>query len=78
MHEKLTQDLERDGVVIGSEFATVFVKKVYTRNGERLLISSPKLDKEILLDSIELESLTWQTTDTFSSFLEHPFGPKQV
>ena len=60
---------------IGNEFAFVRVCKVWTRNGERLEIAAPKLGYVIRLDAIELESVTWQTTDTFSGFLETPFGP---
>jgi hypothetical protein len=51
------------------------VRKVWTRNGERLEIVAPRLGKHIRLDPLELESLTWQTTETFSKFLETPFGP---
>ena len=59
---------------VSNEFSYVVVRKVYTRNGERLELRSPKLGHMIRLDAIELESLTWQTTDTFSEFLEEPFG----
>jgi hypothetical protein len=60
---------------IANEFAHVKVRKVWTRNGERLEIAAPRLDYKIRLDPLELESLTWQTTETFSKFLESPFGP---
>ena len=68
-----------DGPVIelGNEFASVVVRKVRTRNGERLLISAPKRDAGILLCPLELESLTWQTPETFSAFLAEPFGPER-
>ena len=62
---------------IANEFAHVKVAKVWTRNGERLEISSPRLNRVIRLDPLELESLTWQTTDTFSKFLETPFGTER-
>jgi hypothetical protein len=62
-------------IEIANEFALVRVRKVLTRNGERLEIAAPKLGYVIRLDAIELESVTWQTTDTFSKFLETPFGP---
>lgn len=65
----------QDELVIANEFATVIVRKVHTRNGVRLEIASPKLGHSIRLDPLELESLTWQTTETFSRFLETPFGP---
>ena len=60
---------------IGNEFAFVRICKIQTRNGERLEIEAPKLGYRIRLDALELESLTWQTTETFSGFLETPFGP---
>jgi len=62
-------------VDVGNEFAVVSVRKVYTRNGERLEISSPRLGYAIRLDALALESLTWQTMETFTKFLEEPFGP---
>lgn len=69
-------ELERgETVTISNEFAHVLVRKVWTRNGERLEIVAPKMGRQIRLDPIELESLTWQTTETFSGFLEQPFGP---
>jgi hypothetical protein len=64
-----------DAVEVGNEFAFVRVRKLATRNGERLEIAAPKLGYVIRLDAIELESLTWQTTETFTRFLETPFGP---
>jgi hypothetical protein len=33
------------------------------------------LGYSIRLDPLALESLTWQTMDTFTRFLEDPFGP---
>jgi hypothetical protein len=60
---------------IGNEFAFVRVCKVWTRNGERLEVTAPKLGYQIRLDPLELESLTWQPKETFSRFLETPFGP---
>ena len=61
-------------LVIGNEFATVTVEKVATRNGERLRIHSPRLNTSVELDALALESLTWQPPETFSRFLEQPFG----
>lgn len=60
--------------VIANEFASVTVEKVYTRNGERLEITSPRLGFRIQLDPVELESLSWQPKETFSEFLYHPYG----
>jgi len=65
-----------EGAVIElvNEFALVRVRKVETRNGMRLEIESPRLSRSIRLDALALESLTWQPPETFSQFLEHPFG----
>ena len=62
---------------IANEFSTVHVQRVRTRNGVRLRISSPKLDRAIDLDALALESLTWQSADIFSRFLATPFGPQE-
>jgi len=64
-----------DPVLISNEFAVVRVRKVYTRNGERLEIVAPKLGHVIRLDPLELESLTWQDHAYFSQLLRSPLGP---
>jgi hypothetical protein len=63
--------------VMSNEFATVRIKRVHTRNGARLEISSPRLQRSIRLDPVALESLTWQNMETFSKFLQTPFGPEE-
>jgi hypothetical protein len=60
---------------LSNEYATVRVRRVYTRNGVRLELTSVKLGTTIRLDPLALESLTWQTGETFSRFLRQPFGP---
>jgi hypothetical protein len=65
-----------DEIAITNEFTSVRIRKTHTRNGERLTVSSPNLGYEIHLDALELESLTWQTPDTFSRLLENPYGPE--
>jgi hypothetical protein len=67
---------EGDTVELTNEYASVNVRKVHTRNGVRLEIVSPKLGRGIRLCPVELESLTWQSHETFSGFLETPFGPE--
>ncbi len=59
-----------------NEFAFTLVRKVRVGNEARLEILSPKLDYQIYLDPPLLESLTWQTPQTFSRFLEEPYGPR--
>jgi len=65
-----------DPLEIANEFASVVVTRVETRNGVRLRIESPRLQRAIDLDPLELESLTWQSHDLFSGLLAHPFGPE--
>lgn len=59
-----------------NEFAYTLVRKVRVGDDARLEILSPKLDYQTYLDASLLESLTWQTTTTFSRFLEEPYGPR--
>ena len=62
-------------ITIGNEFAEVRVVRVETRNGSRLLVESPKSGQWVALCPLELESLTWQNTATFSAMIGNPFGP---
>jgi hypothetical protein len=61
-------------ILLSNEFTTVRVRKVLTRNGERLEIEAPKSGTVIQLDPIELESLTWQEPEVFSEFQANPPG----
>ncbi|MDA0313485.1 MAG: dihydrodiol dehydrogenase [Gemmatimonadetes bacterium] len=61
---------------LANEYALVRVRQVQTRNGVRLEIVAPRLGRAIRLCPVELESLTWQSHETFSAFLETPFGPE--
>lgn len=73
----LDQDLGAgETAEIANEFALVRVRVVQTRNGMRLEITAPRLARGIRLDPLELETLTWQTHETFSKFLRTPFGPE--
>lgn len=63
-------------IELANEYATVTVRKVSTGNGVRLEIVSPRLGRGIRLDPVELETLTWQSHETFSGFLKTPFGPE--
>lgn len=67
---------QQESFEINNEFAVVRCTKVYTRNGERLEIYAPKLGYRIQLDALALESLSWQSMDTFSKFLSTPYGPE--
>jgi hypothetical protein len=73
------QGIEGDGgrgADLANEFAHVRVRRIATRNGVRLEIEAPRMNRRVTLCPLELESLTWQTPDTFSEFLATPFGPE--
>lgn len=61
--------------IIANEFAAVSVRKVLTRNGERLEIQSISHDRSIMLDAIALEALTWSSALEVGKNLETPLGP---
>jgi hypothetical protein len=71
-------ETENEYTEFTNEFAYTLVRKVRIRGGARLEILSPKLDYHTYLDAPLLESLTWQTTATFSRFLEEPYGPRDT
>ena len=77
MNEHLSpEEIGEDVIEIANEYALVRVREVSTGNGRRLEIHAPRLGRTIRLCPLELESLTWQDHDTFSGFLETPFGPE--
>lgn len=59
---------------ISNEFTSVTVRKILTRNGEVLEISSAQVDRTVRLDALVLESLTWRSEEELSKGLETPFG----
>ena len=62
-------------IVVTNEFATVVVRKILTRNGERLEIASPTSGRAVRLDALVLESLTWGDALALGEGLTTPFGP---
>lgn len=62
-------------VTVSNEFAAVAVRKVATRNGERLEIRSLGHERAIRLDALALEALTWSDPLEVGNGLETPFGP---
>jgi hypothetical protein len=62
-------------LVIANEFTSVRVRKVRTRNGEVLEISSLRVEHAVRLDALVLESLTWRSGEDLARGLETPFGP---
>ncbi|WP_121610835.1 dihydrodiol dehydrogenase [Mesobacillus foraminis] len=63
---------EEQEIRISNEFASIIVRKVRTRNGERLEIESPGLDLRIRLDALQMESIVWQKPEFFSELLANP------
>jgi hypothetical protein len=61
-------------ITITNEFTSVSVRKVETRNGERLEIRSLRVPNVVRLDALVLESLTWRDKDDLAKGLETPFG----
>ncbi|OSC40661.1 dihydrodiol dehydrogenase [Mycobacterium decipiens] len=64
-----------EAVTIANEFTEVVVRRVDTRNGSRLLITSPKSGQWITLDALEVEALTWQNTHTLAAMVGNMYAP---
>ncbi|MGH3971091.1 MAG: hypothetical protein ACRDTV_24030 [Mycobacterium sp.] len=62
-------------LTIANEFTEVVVRRVDTRNGSRLLITSPKSGQWITLDALEVEALTWQNTRTLAAMVGNMYKP---
>ena len=58
-----------DGFSIVNEFAGVTIRKVQTRNGQRLEIQAPLKELVVRLDAVVLEAMTHQTPEDFSVLL---------
>ena len=71
------EDVTQDGPVlaIGNEFGLAWVRKIRTRNGERLEIRSPNLEYVIRLDALQLEALSWQQPEAISELMATPPEP---
>ena len=68
----LTAMLDRtvgETLTVANEFTEVTVHRVDTRNGSRLLITSPRTGRWITLDALEVEALTWQNTRTLEAMV---------
>lgn len=64
-----------DPIVIANEFSATQIYRIETRNGTRLLITSPRTGRWITLDALEVEALTWQNTATLEAMISHPNAP---
>lgn len=65
-------------IIIANEFAAVMVRKIATRNGERLEIRSIGKGTFVRLDAIALEALTWSSALEVGLALETPLGPEEA
>jgi hypothetical protein len=63
-----------DEFTITNEFTSVVLRKIRTRNGERLEIRSLRVPDRVTLDALVLESLTWRPFEELAKGLEKPFG----
>lgn len=72
---ELLRGAHGDPIVIANEFSDVQLRRVDTRNGSRLLISSPKSGQWITLDALEIEALTWQNTRTLAAMVGNMHAP---
>jgi hypothetical protein len=65
-------------ITITNEFTSVRLRKVRTRNGERVEIRSLRVPNVVRLDALVLESLTWRSMKDIAKGLESPFGSNPV
>ncbi|BDB43272.1 MULTISPECIES: dihydrodiol dehydrogenase [Mycobacterium] len=56
-------------ITVANEFTEVTVQRVDTRNGSRLLIIAPRSGRQITLDALEVEALTWQNPRTLAAMV---------
>lgn len=59
---------------IGNEFTGVQVRKVWTRNGERLEVRVPRSGRYILLDPMQLEVVAEQNPEFFTDLIKVRLG----
>lgn len=70
--------MNEEYIEIGDGPTTIHLRKLYTKNGERLEIHVPGSGHSVELDAIEVESLSWQTPETFIRLREKgPASPRQ-
>ena len=74
-------ELRDDGVVkegeqfgIANEFTGVMVRKVWTKQGERLELTVPKKNYRILLYAMQLEIVAAQDTERFTELFAIRLG----
>jgi hypothetical protein len=62
-------------LTVSNEFARVRVRVDRDGNDLRLAIRSLRTGREVFLDALQLESLTWLDESAYRSLLTEPFGP---
>lgn len=65
---------EEGGFGIANEFTGVRVRKVITRHGERLELSTPKFGHRVLLDAMQLEIISTLTPEKFNELFARNLG----
>lgn len=65
-----------DAITVSNEFAMASVQKEQGEDGDYLAVSAPKLGYDARFGVRELEWVVCQDHETFTEFLEHPFGPE--
>lgn len=63
-----------ESIGIANEFTGVQVRKVLTRNGERLEVTTPKSGHRVLLDAMQLEIISTLTHETFTELIARRLG----
>lgn len=63
-----------DAIGIANEFTGVLLRKVLTRNGERLEVTTPKRDHRVLLDAMQLEIISTLRPEDFTELIARRLG----
>ncbi len=80
-HDGTPEDSLPTGVVeahewisVANEFTGVTVRKVLTRNGERLELYVPKTGRRVLLDAMQLEIIAAQDPERYTELFRTQLG----
>lgn len=63
-----------DPIGIANEFTGVLVRKMLTRNGERLEVTTPKSGHRVLLDAMQLEIISTLKPEAFTELIARRLG----
>lgn len=64
----------QEWISVANEFTGVTVRKVLTRNGERLELHVPKTGRRVLLDAMQLEIIAAQDPERFTDLFRTQLG----